>query len=86
MDLLSIWRLAVVQDGFEKGRPLDEIARDTGQSISEVVEREKELLLISERAAEIILNAQPAHPHRRSKPMTRHRPLSGFRPASRTAH
>jgi hypothetical protein len=48
MDLLSIWRLAVVQDGFGKGHSLDEIARDTGQSISEVVEREKELLLISE--------------------------------------
>jgi hypothetical protein len=86
MDLLSIWRLAVVQDGFEKGHSLDEIARDTGQSISEVVEREKELLLISERVAEIILKALPAQPHRRSNSMTRHRPFSGFRPTSRTAH
>jgi hypothetical protein len=46
MELLELWRDTAIQDGFEKGRSLDEISQETGLPVRDVVARVKELRLI----------------------------------------
>jgi hypothetical protein len=62
MVLLDLWRDAAIEDGFEKGRSLNEISEETGLSVREVVERITELRLIPGGVAARILDTPPPNP------------------------
>ena len=51
MELIELWRNAVVRDGFEHGLSLNQISEETGLSMGEVLHREAELNLIPLRVA-----------------------------------
>ena len=59
MVLLEVWLDTAVREGFERGCSLDEIAHETGLTVPEVVEWEKDLHLISQSAADRILRTLP---------------------------
>ncbi len=50
MGLIEAWLNTAVRDGFAHGRPLADIAEETGLSESEVLRREVELQLIPQFA------------------------------------
>jgi hypothetical protein len=51
MGLMEAWLNTAVREGFAAGRPLADIAEETGLSQSEVLRREVELNLIPQFAA-----------------------------------
>jgi DNA-binding Lrp family transcriptional regulator len=51
MGLIEAWFNTAVREGFADGRPLADIAEETGLSESEVLRREVELKLIPQFAA-----------------------------------
>ena len=51
MGLVEAWLNTAVREGFADGRPLADIAEETGLSESEVLRREVELKLIPQFAA-----------------------------------
>ena len=51
MGLIEAWLNTTVREGFADGRPLADIAEETGLSESEVLRREVELKLIPQFAA-----------------------------------
>ena len=50
--LIEIWRNAILCEGVERGRSLQELSDETGLSEEEVVQREVELNLIVQPAGE----------------------------------
>ena len=62
MGLMEAWLNTAVREGFAAGRPLADIADETGLSESEVLRREVELNLIPQFAAvlsDALANSSP---------------------------
>ena len=64
MGLIEAWLNTTVREGFADGRPLADIAEETGLSESEVLRREVELKLIPQFAAvlsDALVNGSSQH-------------------------
>jgi hypothetical protein len=62
--LLELWRDTAIQDGFEQGLTLSDIANETGLSVREVIKREIDLQLMPAAQAQHLLRSLSRKPPR----------------------